>query len=531
VPADRHQPRMTAGADALGALREALAAAGLRQRETIETHTAWVVLTDTHAYKVRKPVRFPFADLSTPERRRWASGEEVRLNQPLAGGLGYELRALARSPGGHRLTDADDPDAVEWVVVMRRFDERDTLAAHVEAGTVSDAAVDRVAAAIAAFHRDAEPLIRPRWDKQVRAVIATNLDQLADIVAADHPLRPRVEALHRVPEAVLPRHAERLRERGESGRVVEGHGDIRAEHVVLEGDRVLIIDRLEFDRAMRTVDVADDLAFLTTDLEALGARPVADLLAERYSAHGGDPGPPDLRALYGVHRAAVRAKVTLLRAEQVDARQAEADRARAADLLRLAEHLAWRARGPQALVVYGPPASGKSTLARALADRTGLESLSSDLVRKERLGLDPAERAPAAAYDPGARAAIYGELGRRARARLEAGEAVIVDATFGDAELRGAFLDALGAAGRDALRLVACRAPLEVLVRRAAERTAAAAAGSDAGPEVAERLARAWTPFDELPNAETVSVDTTAAPDEALEAALRGLDAAGSGSR
>ncbi len=516
-------PRPTADT----ALHEALAAAGEPPRTTLETHTAWVVLTDAHAYKVKKPVRFDFVDLSTPKRRRALCHEEVRLNRPLAAGLEHTVLALVEDDRGWTLDADDAPGAAEWLVRMRRFDEADTLAARLAAGTVVDDDLDRVARRIAAFHRDAEPRPRGRFDDDFAARLTTNLGELeaAGGASVDDERGRRIAALARLPAAVLPTHAPVLRERGILGRVVDGHGDLRAEHVLLEDGDVLVFDRLEFDPALRTVDVADDLAFLTTDLEALGARAAAQRLTDRYRAHGGDPGPPALRALYGAHRAAIRAKVTLLRAAQHPA-DADADQVRVLALLGLAERLAWRAREPLAIVVHGPPASGKSTLARALEDRTGLAVLSSDHVRKELLDLDLDDRAPDEAYGPAARADVYAELGRRTAAALDDGCSVIVDATFGDLPLRAAFLDALGGSRpRHRLRSVACEAPLDVLARRAATRTRSDAAGSDAGPAIAERLARTATAFDELPAAARTTVSTSDRPDRTADLVLRRLDA------
>ena len=97
------------------------------------------------------------------------------------------------------------------------------------------------------------------------------------------------------------------------GRVVDGHGDLRAEHVVLDHEGVTIVDRLEFDPRLRCVDVADDLAFLVMDLHALGAGWVAQELVDglprrrrrtrRYRTGGG----------FGVYRALVRTKIAFLR--------------------------------------------------------------------------------------------------------------------------------------------------------------------------------------------------------------------------
>ena len=114
---------------------------------------------------------------------------------------------------------------------------------------------------------------------------------------------------------------------------------------------------------MRQLDVADDLAFLVwiwPRSEASGsARP-----SWMRTGCRGRPRPGCVIAFYAAYRALVRAKVALVRDSQLPSPSAKpAQRARARDLLALAERFAWRARRPLVIVVCGLPASGKSQLA------------------------------------------------------------------------------------------------------------------------------------------------------------------------
>ena len=514
-------------ADVLELLGAALCGPDRCPPEVRETHTAWVLLTADRAYKLKKPVRFDFVDLSTAERRRRACEEEVRVNRVLAPDVVLGVRAVvADGAGGVMLAQPGDPaaaHALDWVVAMRRFDEARTMAAHLARGALTCGQLDAVAATIQRFHA-ATPIVAPtpgeagRPSARLLQAFQRNLGELDQV--APGGLRPSGAAARAASDALVARHAPTLDARGAAGRIRDGHGDLRAEHVLLESDgRVTIFDRLEFDPGLRAVDVADDLAFLVMDLESLGARWAADRLVRAYRDAGGDPGPEELLALFAVYRAQVRAKVALLRAHQL------ADRGRAerhgGELWALAERFAWRARGPLILLVVGPPASGKSWLASALADRSGLPVLSSDLVRKEGLGLDPTARAPDAAYDAAGRAAIYGELADRAGASGSA----IVDATFGDPEARGTFFARLDPAVREALRVVECHAPPEVLAARVRARTPGSARGSDAGPEVAGRLLASYVPPDDLvPSARRLPVDTTTPPGAIIDAIAAWVD-------
>ena len=464
-----------------------------------ETHTAWVLLTRARAYKVKKPVRMEFLDFSSLERRRAVCEEEVRVNRPLAATLGMRLRAVVRAADGARtyeLAEADDARAVEYAIEMRRFDEDATLAARIEHGALRDEHVRAVARRLVVFHAEARVLTPADPAGDVRRACDHNMRELFAIVGDDDALVRRVLAAERFAGAFLVTRRAAFAARAAAGRIRDGHGDLRAEHVVLE-DPLCIVDRLEFDPRLREIDVADDLAFLVMDLERLGAEDAARLLVASYRDAGGDPGSDALLSFYGAYRALVRCKVALLRAAQLggDA-AAPGARAQADDLLALAERFAWRARGPLVLAVSGPPASGKSTLARALAQRSGWPLLSSDVLRKRRRGLDLGSRAPADDYAPAARAAVYGELGAQARARLCAGQGVVVDATFGEAPLRAAFLE--GLSGARELCAIECRAPAALRERGVRARTPAGAHGSDADAAVAARLAARFSGWDEL---------------------------------
>ena len=193
--------------------------------------------------------------------------------------------------------------------------------------------------------------------------------------------------------------SELLDERAAGGRVRDCHGDLRAEHVVL-GPQLSVVDCVEFDPSLRTLDVADDLAFLVMDLTRLGADSPAAALVDSYREAGGDCGDDALLAFFAVHRALVRAKVQFVRAAQHPANSEVRTSAIAngRGFVTLAERFAWRARTPGVLVICGVPACGKSYLARELSRASGFAVLSADVVRKDIAGLSPHERAPAEAW-------------------------------------------------------------------------------------------------------------------------------------
>lgn len=475
--------------------------------EIAETHISCVFLAGERVYKLKKPLVLDFLDYGTPERRREMCREEVRLNRRLAQDIYLGVRGVRLTDDGAELTGDDDPRADEFVVEMRRYDERETLRALLERGELRSEQVAAVGRALAAFHAGARRV--PADQSPVLAAerrFEQNLHELLAVV--EHPDEiERIQALGRLAHAFITAHAATFDTRGTSGYIREGHGDLRAEHVLV-GEKVQAVDCVEFDAALRELDVSDDLAFLVFDLAARGGERFGEELVRSYRDAGGDPGEDRLIAFYATYRALVRAKVALVRAAQLPSTNPEHGRksADARDRITLAEHFAWQARLPLTIVVCGPPASGKSYLAEALSERSGFVHLNSDTTRKQLAGLEPTQRAGEDTYTAQWNTRTYEELGRQAGRERDAGRGAIVDATFRYQSDRQTFAHAFAQDG--AVLFIECQAPRSVLERRAAHRESDPKRVSDADATVALRGQREWEPLDEVAASAHLAVRT-----------------------
>jgi uncharacterized protein len=462
--------------------------------EIRETHISVVFLAGDRALKCKKPIVLPFLDYGTPARRREMCEAEIRLGRRLAPSVYLGVRGISADG---ELTPPEDQRAIDYLVEMRRYDEATTLAATLERGELRAPQIVELARLLQRFHDGCHPMpaAGARW---IELEVMRNLQELLEL-AELRAERTRIHALGHFISEFARTHEELFDARARAGLVRECHGDLRAEHVVLEPDEMSVVDCVEFDLALRTLDVADDLAFLVMDMTALGGERFADVLLAEYRAAGGDTGPDALVAFFAVHRALIRAKVLLVRAGQHPPGSAEHGHAeaQARELIGLAERFAWRARLPLAIIVCGVPASGKSTLAAALAERAGLPRISSDLVRKADAGVAPTARAPAPVYDETISRATYAELGDRALHAIQRDGGAIVDATFRRRADRQAFADAFDEAAR--VVFVECVVPVDVLRRRACERDRDPHRVSDASLEVVLREAQRWQALDEVP--------------------------------
>jgi aminoglycoside phosphotransferase family enzyme/adenylate kinase family enzyme len=485
-----------------------------------ETHASWVFVAGERAYKVKKPVTLAFLDYGTLARRLAACREEVRVNRELAPDVYVGVRAIVRTAGGFALADEHAAGAVEYAVEMRSFDEAETLAGLIAAGTLTRERVRAVARRLAAFHR-AAPVVDGGGPREVLDMWLANVRELADVSRA---LAWRVDLMEGFGTAFVAAHEGEIERRGLAGLVRDGHGDLRCEHV-LAREPVRVVDRVEFDPALRRTDVACDLAFLTMDLEALGQRWAADELVGAYRSEGVDPGSEALRSFYAAHRALVRAKVALIAASGQQGDPAEGLLEQAAARWALGERLCWRARAPLALLVCGPAASGKSTLAAELARRSGMALVSSDIVRKSAAGLAASERAAPEHYSERFTRLTYQRLGRDARLALARRHGVIVDATCRARADRALLLGEL--TGRGLTRVaVRCEVPIDLAIARAAQRMGDAARISDATPEVVAEQYRAFEALEELPAGSVLELDTTRPLDAQVAEVTRAVDGA-----
>jgi len=280
--------------------------------EAIETHFAWIFLIGDLAWKLRKPVARDTMDYRSVEARRVDAHEEVRLNRRLAADVYLRAVPLSYAAGG-RLSIDGPGEIVDWLVCMRRLDRARLLDAQLSLESFQARALEPVARLLARFYREAEPAIRDGT-----AFVSRLLKQ----AAANHAVlasasRPGADALLARQGEFIDAHRAVLECRATAGCVVEAHGDLRPEHVFL-GDPPAVIDCLEFDRDLRILDRAEELAFLELECSRLGHARAGHELASSTLALLDDGAPDHLRSFYRSHRAATRAKLYVWRAGEPD---------------------------------------------------------------------------------------------------------------------------------------------------------------------------------------------------------------------
>lgn len=274
-----------------------------------ETHMSWVFLTDRHAFKLKKPVKTSFLDFSTLERRRHFCEEEIRLNRSLAPGIYLDVVPLGCDRFGGLLLG--EGEAVDYLVRMRRLPAEATLEASISAHHLEERKVRALAVRLAAFYRTA-PVVHIDGE-EYRRRIAADIDENA--LALVNPRYGLPVAIIETVAGALRKYAadqgRELERRAKDHRIVDAHGDLRPEHIYFLADQIVVIDRLEFNEALRQLDSADELAYLAMECDRAGASSVGPWIFGTYGAETGDRPSPLLVAFYKCARAMLRAKLAI----------------------------------------------------------------------------------------------------------------------------------------------------------------------------------------------------------------------------
>lgn len=323
-------------ADKLAFLAEPAQWAELRPQtvELRETHMSWLFLTERHAHKLKKPTRLPHLDFTALAARHRACRAELRLNRRLAPDVYEGLNTLCVGADG-RLCWGPGEAVVEWLVRMGRLPERRMLSFALSTGAPDAGDLERVARRLAEFYGGLPAVqvpfaMRRSW---LDAEIARSFETLVrPEFALDRTLTERVAA--RLVEVMLTT-SEMFVARHQAGRIVEGHGDLRPEHVCL-GNPPVIIDCLEFSRRLRIVDPVDELAFLALECAMAGAPEVGLRLQRGYETYARDRPPERLIAFHTGYRALLRARLSALHSLEPGSRPPAAWLAKAAAYLDVA---------------------------------------------------------------------------------------------------------------------------------------------------------------------------------------------------
>lgn len=487
--------------------------AGGAQVDVHETHISWVLVKGRDAWKIKKALRLAFLDFSTLPLRRHFCEEEVRLNAALAPGLYLGTVAVTDTPAGPCLGGVGEP--VEVAVHMRAFPEQALWSHRIALGLLGRDEVDQLAALLAHVHGQAQraPPDSPWGSAQALAAAGErNMNELIAL-AGSGPLSADLAGLRAWCADEARRLGACFDERKRIGAVRQCHGDLHCGNILSFDGKVMAFDCIEFDEALRWLDVMHDQAFAVMDLRRRGQAGLAARLLNGYLEHTGDYEGLAVMRYYMSECALVRAKVAMLGqhsaagAEGIDHAGSYVGTARQVS----------RASRPAIIVMHGLSGSGKSTVARKLVELFGAVQVRSDVERRRTPGVEPRR------YDRQTSDVLYKRLRTLAGRIIGAGFPAVIDAAHLRLAERGACARLAAALGVSWL-IVDVYAGEKTMCERIEKRRAQGADPSEADASVLRLQRELVEPLSFVERGRTVSVDTEQPlDDQALRLALARL--------
>lgn len=497
--------------------------------ELVQTHVSWIFLTDSHAFKLKKPVNFGFLDFSTLELRHFYCNEELRLNRRLCPEIYEDVIALRETGTG--ATFIGDGTIIDYAVMMKRLPAERMLDKLVDSGAATPHDLNNVAAVVASFHAAAETSTRIAGFGSLQQIMFNwneNLQQTLPYQDSTLPAEERYAIQAWVAE-FSETHRDLFERRVKDGHIRDCDGDLHLENICLTGDGAFIFDCIEFNERFRFCDTAADIAFLLMDLDFHGRPDLAKIVFDTYREATGDAELAQLVDFYKVYRAFVRGKVESFHTSDqgISLKSRAIARQRAIRYFRLARGYCQRSGlRPTLFITCGTMGCGKSALADQLAFELGIPAYNSDVVRKG-LADKPGGSALPDPYGQGLYSSAmtentYAELMRLAGQELSAGRSAVIDASFMHAAQRGLFaeLAALHNCGFIILKVVCDEAEQKKrLIKRAAS-------GTSVSDGRAELLERQKADFEEPAPAEgrIIRLNTINSPETLASQIYRELD-------
>ena len=487
--------------------------------ELIETHISWVLLTGEFAYKIKKPVNFVFLDFSTLEKRHECCEQELRLNRRLAARIYLEVVSITGTPSRPQVSG--DGDIFEYAVKMRQFPQSVQLDNMLAAEKLTADHIDAIARMVARFHQTTE-VSDDSMDfgnkQMVYQPVEENFSQIKENL--DNGLHTdKLDLLAKWCSAEFSRLEAVFEQRKHDGFIRECHGDMHLRNLVWYENQAMAFDCIEFNSALRWIDVISEVAFLVMDLQDRKQPILANRFLNTYLEISGDYEGLSVLPFYLCYRALVRAKVNTLRLAQKDLSMAE----RKNTLTELDSYLELaltytEQTKPKLIIMRGLSASGKSTVSQQLLEKMGAIRIRSDVERKrlfDTLSTDnnldnkKPNEVDSGIYTKNASQQTYAKLAELASAVIDAGYDVIVDAAFLMHEQRESF-QALAKRLTVPYIIIELNASAECLRQRISKRQHDV---SDADLTILEHQLSNWQPLHEDETGRAIFVNT----EEALE--------------
>lgn len=495
--------------------------------EHIQTHISHVFIVPPYVFKIKKPVNLDFLDFSTLEKRRHYCQQELKLNRRLCSDIYLNVVPIYKQNDEFTFEADDDAPIADYAVKMKQLQSDYFLHEIARKSGLTQSHLDGIAEKLTVFYKGQNPdqkVLESGRIENIKVNTDENFEQTASFTGATID-EITFDTIKEFTDRYFEYNKQLFARRIEQQRIVDGHGDLHLEHIHITPKQICIYDCIEFNERLRHLDVAADLAFLAMDLDFNGLPSHSQYFINTMAEKLQDDDLLQIVDFYKCYRAYVRGKVESITSTEEEIPEEDREEAvrKAKRYFSLALKYAVIGSQPIVLIMMGPIAGGKTTLAKQLSQKLSLKHISSDEVRKRLAGLPLKERPPASKreelYSPEISEKTYDRLFDTAKQHILQHQSVILDATFSRQKYRSRLESELKSPGAN-ICFIEANAPKNILRKRLKEREQQNDIISDARLEDFEKLYQLYEPPDEIDSKHLIRLDTSIAPEETLKELL-----------
>lgn len=478
-----------------------------------QTHASIVAIASPYVYKVKKQVNLGFLDFTSLQARKDNCERELRLNSRLCAELYIDIVPIVEKNGV--LHFGSDGQIVDYALQMKQLPDGFFMHQLIQGTQIMSDVIDPVLERLKNFYttQPAEAFLSSYGDMAtIKVSTDENIDSLQSYMK-DSIHSVSLEAIKHYTDSFYENNRMLFDKRIRECRIKDCHGDLHLDHIHVQLGKVCIYDCIEFNDRFRYIDVASDIAFLTMDLDFYGRSDLSTYVADRMAALLHDPELKLLMDFYKCYRACVRAKVETITygEKEISAQERKVSWENAIHYMSLALNYALFGSRLTVLMVCGRVGSGKSTLAKSMAELLNWKYISSDEIRKQQAGLPLHKRTDLAKrkwlYAKERTEQVYKTLLDTSLAKVNSGQSIVVDATFGQAAHRAVFVHALESL-QVSYYFLEMQTSDEVIKQRLVQREKGEQVVSDARLEDFERLSQSYQVLKEIPAGHVIRLGT-----------------------
>lgn len=391
----------------------------------LETYISDIFLTGKYAYKIKKPVNYGYLDFTTLAKRKFFSFQELKLNRRLSPKMYLDVLPLREKNGKLKL--GNHGKIIEYVLKMKEIPQKYLMNQLLKRGKINQKIIDQLAKIIAKFHRQtitskkissfgSLKVIKKNWQEnflQTRQFIGKTIS------------KDDFDFIKKSIEKFIVKNKKLFQQRVKDKKIRDCHGDLHTGNIFIMPKKIFIFDCIEFNDRFRYQDVANEIAFLTMDLDFLGRNDLGEFFLKRYLYYSADKINKKLLLFYKCYRAYIKGKVMSFSLNQFSKRKYLS---KIKKYFQLAKKYVEHLRKPALILGAGLPGIGRSTRLRILAKEIGAKILDSDVLRQKFL--------KSISYDKKSKLLVYKKMMKIAEKFLKNGYDVILDATFSKEKYR-----------------------------------------------------------------------------------------------